>query len=167
MGGSVCSVLFYFLRAMCHFGGGETFNNAAPRSSRSALHIARLRSRQPRSRGAQGQTRGRREGDPEETRWHLREMLLQRGPEPHTEPNIQISGGFLSRDFQLCGCTMSRAMRERRPRHPLLCGHGAEGASILRARQLQHLLCKSSAGHKPSAGTKHRRIWLNVLYEEK
>lgn len=31
-----CLVLF--LLAMCHFGGGETFNNALPRSSRSVFH---------------------------------------------------------------------------------------------------------------------------------
>lgn len=113
-----CLVLF--LLAMCHFGGGETFNNALSRSSRSVFHSSephctaalspvpepfpsrRVRppngSRDP--RGGGGATR--RCCSSEAGRGRAGPGVQAGCPrvEPHAGPHIQISGRFLFWDFQ-------------------------------------------------------------------
>lgn len=103
-----CLVLF--LLAMCHFGGGETFNNAPSRSSRSVSHSSKphgtaaalslgLEPLPPYTRGETLSSRTWGPGLPE--RWQGHAACLRM--EPYVKPDTQTSGHFLLWDSQLRG----------------------------------------------------------------
>lgn len=88
-----CLVLF--LLAMCHFGGGETFNNAPSRSSQAVSQRAALPSpcQSPAARGA-GPEPGRRERGPGEAAVPPAAGRVPRSPRTHfgASPRSSFTG---------------------------------------------------------------------------